>query len=148
MKLWKRVLSTLSYLIGFGLVSLTVHEFFHLVTLKALGGDGFITFSLEQGFTQFTEAPNLVWPVELSGGILTAAFFLGAFWVWAWSSKTVHDTNLEIASFSVGIGNLTYAPTELLASPEWGLLAFGVGFAAAAILYFAKLSAWLAMRRG
>lgn len=137
--------STLSYVGSFGLISLVIHEFFHLVVLGALGGDGYITFDLQQGFTHFTAAPHHIWAVELSGGILTSTFFLLAFWSWARLSATPHDTNLEVAAFTSGIGNLVYAPTELLtASQAVGLAAFGAGFAAAAILYFTRLSRWIA----
>ena len=143
---WKRGISTLAYLVGFGLVALVMHEFFHLAVLQALGGEGYITFSTREGFTHFTATPDNVWAVHLSGGLLTAAFFLLAFWVWAWSSDSPHDTNLEVAAFTWGIGNLVYAPIEMLSySQTVGAMMFGVGFAAAAILYFAKLSNWMAL---
>lgn len=138
-------MSTVAYLVGFGLVALVMHEFFHLATLQALGGDGYITFTMQEGFTHFTATPDNVWIVHLSGGLLTAAFFLLAFWVWAWTSDSPHDTNLEVAAFTWGIGNLVYAPIEMLAySQTVGAMMFGVGFAAAAIVYFVKLSKWMA----
>ncbi len=138
-------MSTLAYLAGFGLVALVMHEFFHLLVLRALGGDGYITFSLREGFTHFTATPDNVWAVHLGGGLLTAAFFLLAFWVWAWSSDSPHDTNLEVAAFTWGIGNLVYAPVEMLVSSQAvGAMMFAVGFTAAAILYFVKLSKWMA----
>ena len=141
----KRAMSTLAYLVGFGLVALVMHEFFHLLVLRALGGDGYITFTLREGFTHFTATPDNVWAVHLSGGLLTAAFFLLAFWVWAWSSDSPHDTNLEVAAFTWGIGNLAYAPVEMLVSSQAvGVMMFAVGFTAAAILYFVKLSKWMA----
>ncbi len=141
----KRAISTLAYLIGFGLVALVMHEFFHLAVLRALGGEGYITFTMREGFTHFTATPDNVWAVHLSGGLLTAAFFLLAFWVWAWSSDSPHDTNLEVAAFTWGIGNLAYAPIELLVSSQAvGVMMFGVGFAAAAVVYFVKLSKWMA----
>ena len=90
-----------------------------------------------------------VWAVHLSGGLLTGIFFLSAFWIWAWSSDSPHDTNLEVAAFTWGIGNLAYAPIELLGSSQAvGVMMFGVGFAAAAIVYFVKLSKWMASDYG
>ena len=59
-------------------------------------------------------------------------------------SSAPHDTNLEV-SFTWGIGNLAYAPIELLGSSQAvGVMMFGIGFAAAAIVYFVKLSKWMA----
>ena len=141
----KRAMSTLAYLIGFGLVAMVMHEFFHLAVLRAMGGEGYITFTMREGFTHFTTTPDNVWVVHLSGGLLTGAFFLMAFWIWAWSSDSPHDTNLEVAAFTWGIGNLAYAPIELLVSSQSvGVMMFGVGFAAAAMMYFVKLSRWMA----
>ena len=66
-------------------------------------------------------------------GLLTAAFLL-VFWMWARLSSTAHDTNLEVAAFTAGIGNLVYAPTELLtASQAVGVAAVVAGWAAAAV---------------
>ena len=145
----KRAMSTLAYLIGFGLVAMVIHEFFHLAVLRALGGEGYITFTFREGFTHFTTTPDNVWAVHLSGGLLTGIFFLSAFWIWAWSSDSPHDTNLEVAAFTWGIGNLAYAPIELLGSSQAvGVMMFGVGFAAAAIVYFVKLSKWMASDYG
>ena len=141
----QRVISTLAYLVGFGLVSLVMHEFFHFMVLRALGGDGYITFSMQEGFTHFTVTPNHVWAVHLSGGLLTGIFFLSMFWVWAWSSDTRQDTNLEVAAFTWGVANLTYAPIEFLGStPTFGAIMFGIGFATAAVIYITKLSNWMA----
>ena len=141
----KRAMSTLAYLIGFGLVALVIHEFFHLAVLRAMGGEGYITFTIREGFTHFTATPDNVWVVHLSGGLLTGVFFLSAFWVWAWTSDSPHDINLEVAAFTWGIGNLAYAPIELLNSSQTvGVMMFAVGFTAAAILYFVKVSKWMA----
>ena len=145
----KRVMSTLAYLIGFGLVAMVMHAFFHLAVLLAMGGEGYITFTMREGFTHFTTTPDNVWVVHLSGGLLTGAFFLMAFWIWAWSSDSPHDTNLEVAAFTWGIGNLVYAPIELLASSQAvGVMMFAVGFTAAALVYFVKLSKWMASDYG
>ena len=61
----KRAMSTLAYLIGFGLVAMVMH------VLRALGGEGYITFTMREGFTHFTVTPDYVWAVYLSGGLLT-----------------------------------------------------------------------------
>ena len=37
---WQRAISTLVYVLGFGLIAIVLHEFFHFVTLRALGGGG------------------------------------------------------------------------------------------------------------
>ena len=141
---WHRVMSTLAHVLGFGLVALTLHEFFHLLVLQALGGAGFITFDWELGFTHFTEPPSYLWAVQLSGGLLTGAFLLLIFWFWAWSSRTVHNTNMEVAAFAWALGNLAYAPIELMtSSPAAGAGAFGIGFSTAALLYFTRLMSWL-----
>ena len=74
------VSSTLANVVGMGLVALVLHEFFHLVTLQALGGSGYITFGWDLGLTHFTELPDHLWAVRLSGGLLTGAFLLLFFW--------------------------------------------------------------------
>ena len=142
---WHRVVSTLAHVLGFGLIGLVLHEFFHLVVLQALGGEGFITFDWELGFTHFTEQPSYLWVVQLSGGLLTGVFLLFVFWFWAWSSGAVNNTSIEVAAFAWALGSLAYAPTELLASsPTIGLVAFVIGFSAAAAVYFMKLMNWVA----
>ena len=45
------VLSTLADVAVVGLVALVLHEFFHFVTLQALGGSGYITFDWDSGRT-------------------------------------------------------------------------------------------------
>ena len=141
-----RVTSTLVYVLGFGLVALVLHEFFHLVVLQALGGEGFITFDWQMGLTHFTKSPDHLWAVQLSGGLLTGAFLFLVFWVWGWSSRTVHNTNMEVAAFAWALGNLAYAPTEVItSSPTVGAMAFGIGFSVAALVYFTKLMNWVAM---
>ena len=141
---WHRVISTLAHVLGFGLVALAMHEFFHLLVLQALGGEGFMTFGWQLGFTHFTEPPIYLWPVQLGGGLLTGAFFLLVFWFWAWS-RTAPNTNMEAAAFAWALGNLTYAPLEMVsASPTVGAIAFGIGFITAAQLYFTRLMNWLA----
>jgi len=142
---WHRVVSTLAHVLGFGLIGLVLHEFFHLMVLQALGGEGFITFDWELGFTHFTSVPDHMWVVQLSGGLLTGAFLLVVFWFWAWSSRTVHSTNTEVAALAWALGNFSYAPIEMLtSSPTAGAIAFAIGFSAAAMLYFTRLMNWLA----
>ena len=120
-----------------------------MAVLLALGGEGYITFRTQEGFTHFTTIPDNVWAVHMSGGLLTAAFFLLAFWVWAWSSDSPHDTNLEVAAFTWGVANLACAPIELLVSSQAvGMMMFGAGFTAAAVIYFVKLSKWMAFGSG
>ncbi len=100
---------------------------------------------MEVGFTHFTEPPSHLWAVQLSGGLLTGAFLLLVFWVWAWSSRTAHNINMEVAAFSWALGNLAYAPMEMVtSSPTVGAMAFGIGFSAAALLYFTRLMNWVA----
>ena len=141
---WQRGMSTLAYMVGFGLIAVILHEFFHFVTLRALGGDGYITFGWGHGLTYFTDQPSHLWAVYLSGGLLTGVFFLLVFWFWAWSSRTVHDTNVEVAAFAWALGSLAYAPTELLPSlPTIGLIAFAIGFGTGVAVYFTKLINWL-----
>ena len=100
---------------------------------------------MELGFTHFTEPPTFLWAVQLSGGLLTGAFLLFVFWFWAWSSRSGNNTNTEGAALAWALGNLAYAPMEMAgASPAVGAVAFGIGFSAAALLYFTKLMNWLA----
>ena len=73
---WQRAISTLVYVLGFGLIAIVLHEFFHFVTLRALGGEGYITFDWEFGLTHFTQLPAHLWAVQLSGGLLAGAFLL------------------------------------------------------------------------
>lgn len=142
---WQRAMSTLAYVMGFGLVALVLHEFFHYVTLLALGGGGYITFDWEQGFTNFTELPNHLCAVQMNGGLLTAVFLLVVFWFWAWSSRTIQDTNIEVAAFTWALGNLAYGPIEIVTSlPIVGAMAFGIGFSIAGAVYFTKLMNWIA----
>lgn len=141
---WHRVMSTLACVLGFGLIALVLHEFFHFVTLLALGGDGYITFGWEQGLTHFVKQPSHLWAVHLSGGVLTALFFILVIWFWAWSSRTAHDVNVEAAAFAWALGSIAYAPTELMAtSPAVGAVAFGIGFSIAGAVYFMKLMNWM-----
>ena len=145
-KPWHRVMSTLAHVLGFGLVALVLHEFFHFVVLRSLGGEGYITFRWELGFTHFTHLPTYLWAVKLSGGMLTGAFLLAVFWFWAWSSRTLHNTNVEVSAFAWALGNLVYAPIEMVtSSPIVGAVAFGIGFAIAGAVYFTKLMNWLAI---
>lgn len=142
---WHRVGSALAFLVDFGLVALVLHEFFHFVTLRALGGDGYITFDMELGLTHFNYLPSQPWALQLSGGLFTGVFFLLVFWFWAWPSRSVHNTNIEVAAFAWALGSLAYALTELVASsPAIGLIAFAIGFSVAGVVYFAKLMDWLA----
>ena len=144
-RVWHRVGSTLAFLAGFGVVALVLHEFFHFVTLRALGGDGYITFDMELGLTHFNHLPSRLWAVHLSGGLLTGVFLLVVFWFWSWSSRSVQNTNIEVSAFAWALGSLAYAPTELLASsPAMGLTAFGIGFSVAGLVYFVKLMDWVA----
>ena len=141
---WHRVISTLACVLGFGLIAVVLHEFFHFLTLRALGGDGYITFGWEQGLTHFVDQPSHLWAVNLSGGLLTALFFILAIWFWAWSSRTAHSVNVEAAAFAWALGSIAYAPTELMAtSPAIGAAAFGIGFSIAGAVYFVKLMNWL-----
>jgi len=140
-----RVMSTLMLVAGFGVVALVLHEFFHFVVLRALGGDGYLTFDMELGLTHFTLLPSHLWLVHLSGGLLTGAFLLVGFWYWARSSGSSHLTNVEVVAFAWALGHIAYAPTELItSSPLLGAIGFGVGFGVAVILYFTKLMNWLA----
>ena len=144
-KLLHRVLSTLAHVLGFGLIALALHEFFQLVVLQALGGEGFITFGSELGFTHITELPSHVWAVQLSGGLLTGAFLLVVFWFWAWTSRSAPNINMQVAAFAWGFGYLAYAPVEMVtSSATMGAMAFGIGFGVAGVLYFTRLMNWLA----
>ena len=104
---WPQVLSTLADLAGFGLVALVLHEFFHYVTLQALGGSGYITFDWEMGRTHFTGLPNHLWAVRLSGGLLTGAFLLLFFWFRPRcnrGSRSAQNLSRELAAFAWALG--------------------------------------------
>ena len=134
------VLSTLADVAVFGLVALVLHEFFHFVTLQALGGSGYITFAWDLGLTHFTGLPNHLWAVRLSGGLLTGAFLLLFFWFREYSSRSVRNMSRELAAFAWALGHLAYAPVEMLGySLTVGALAFGIGFSAAGAVYLKKL---------
>lgn len=142
---WQRALNALSYIVGFGLVAMVLHEFFHFVALYALGGEGYITFSLGVGLTHFTEFPHNSWVVQLSGGLLTGVFLLVIFWFGAWSSRPRNNTGMEAGAFVWAVGSLAYAPMEVITtSPAAAAAAFGVGFSVAAALYFVRLIDWIA----
>ena len=140
---WPQVLSTLADLAGFGLVALVLHEFFHYVTLQALGGSGYITFDWEMGRTHFTGLPHHLWAVRLSGGLLTGAFLLLFFWFRPRcnrGSRSAQNLSRELAAFAWALGHAAYAPVEMLGySPAMGALAFGIGFGAAGAVYLKKL---------
>ena len=109
-----RIFRTLVYLFGFGLVALTLHEFFHFAALQALGGEGYITFTWGTGFTHFTEPPDHVWIVNLSGGLFTGVFLLAVFWSGARARLSPgntgsENTGMEMGAFVWAIGNLAYA---------------------------------------
>ena len=134
------VSSTLANVVGMGLVALVLHEFFHLVTLQALGGSGYITFGWDLGLTHFTELPDHLWAVRLSGGLLTGAFLLLFFWRREYSRHSGRNISREMAAFAWASGHLAYAPIEMLGySPTAEVSAFGIGFGAAAALYLLKL---------
>ena len=134
------VLSTLANVAGFGLVALVLHEFFHFVTLQALGGSGYITFDWDLGRTYFTDLPNHLGAVRLSGGLLTGAFLLLYFWFREYSTRSARNVSRELAAFAWALGHLAYAPVEMLGySPTVGALAFGIGFGAAGAVYLKKL---------
>ena len=134
------VLSTLAGVAAVGLVALVLHEFFHFVTLQALGGSGYITFDWDLGRTHFTGLPNHLWAVRLSGGLLTGVFLLLFFWFREYSSRSARNMSRELAAFAWALGNLAYAPVEMLGySPTMGALAFGIGFGTAAAVYLKKL---------
>ena len=80
-----------------------------------------------------------------SDGSLLSIGFLGMGLV----QHSPHDTNLEVAAFTWGIGNLAYAPIEMLVSSQAvGAMMFSAGFAAAALVYFVKVSKWMASDYG
>lgn len=134
------VMSMLANVAGLGLVALVLHEFFHLVTLQALGGSGYITFGWDLGLTHFTDVSNHLWAVRLSGGLLTGAFLLLFFWRQEHSSHSRHNIGREMAAFSWALGHLAYAPIEMLNySPTMEALAFGTGFSIAGVVYMMKL---------
>lgn len=142
---WHRALSVLSYVIGFGLVAMVLHEFFHFVALYALGGEGYITYGLEIGLTHFTQFPNHFWIVQLSGGLLTGLFLLSVFWFGTWSSRPRSNTGMEAGAFVWAVGSMAYAPMEVITtSPIAAAAAFGVGFTLAATMYFVRLMDWIA----
>lgn len=141
---WQRLSNTLTHVLAFGLVATVLHEFFHFVALRALGGEGYITFDWNMGLTHYTSLPDFLWAVQLSGGLLTGVFLLCVFWFWPWSNGSTHSTNTEVAAFAWALGNLVYAPAETLtSSPAVGAIAFGLGFGVAGLLYFTRLMNWL-----
>lgn len=141
---WQRALNALSYLVGFGLVAMVLHEFFHFVVLYGLGGEGYITFSLGVGLTHFTQFPDNPWVVQLSGGLLTGVFLLTIFWFGAWSSRPRNNTGMEAGVFVWAVGSLAYAPMEVITtSPTAAAAAFGLGISVAAALYFVRLMDWI-----
>lgn len=143
---WQRAFTALSYLVGFGLVAMVLHEFFHFVALYSLGGEGYITFSMAVGLTHFTQFPDHAWVVAISGGLLTGVFLLVIFWFGAWSNRPNSNTGMEAAAFVWAIGNLVYAPMEVVtSSPAAAAAAFGVGFTLAAAWYFVRLMDWIAL---
>ena len=50
------------------------------------------------------------------------------------------NTGMEMGAFVWAIGNLAYAPFEVMtSSPAAAVMGFGVGFTLAAMLYFTRL---------
>ena len=69
--------------------------------------------TLETGLLwKSTVTQDHVWTVHLSDGLKTGAFFLLAFWLWASSSDTLHETNFEVAAVIRGVANLNHATIE------------------------------------
>lgn len=142
---WKKIASTLLYLAGFYLISLTVHEFFHYITVIKLDGAAFITYNWYHGYTTWA-IPNAEhnWIVQLSGGLFTGIFLLVFFWFLPFLSKTKHDTNLEVSAFAYGLGNILYAPSEILIQHNLiGASIFAIGFIVAGFFYITKISTWI-----
>jgi len=65
--------SYIAHLLMFTLLSVGMHEFYHLAVLKLLGGEGYIRLTLWGGYVTPELAPAWgMWIVLLSGGSLTA----------------------------------------------------------------------------
>ncbi len=89
------------------LLSIPLHETFHFIALRVLGGDGYVVFSLRGGWTAFSDLPRHEWLVLLAGGVLTALCFSTFFW---WLVGRRRDWS----PLAVAAVHLAYAPTELL----------------------------------
>ncbi len=92
---------------GYFLLSIPVHETFHFIALRALGGDGYVVFTLRGGWTAFSDLPRHDWLVLLAGGVLTALVFTSFFW---WLVGRRRDWS----PLAVAAVHLAYAPTELV----------------------------------
>ena len=75
---------------------------------------------MELGFTNFTKSPSHLWAVQLSGGLLAGTLLLVVLWFWGWSSRTVQNTDMEVAALAWALENFAYAPIEMMSSsPRW-----------------------------
>jgi len=63
----------------FFMLTLAWHEFCHLLVLKAVGGDGYIIYTLLGGFVIITKLPDMLFElvlVYLSGGLGCSLLYL------------------------------------------------------------------------
>jgi len=113
----KQILSILADVITsafvFMMLTLAWHEFCHYVVLKALGGDGYIIYTLLGGFVIITEVPDELWKlvlVYLSGG-LGCSLLYAYFYVW-WLEEPA-DRYVRFVCIMYGISQAIYAVAEL-----------------------------------
>jgi len=69
----------------FFMLTLAWHEFCHLAVLKALGGDGYIVYTIYAGYTIITKSPPGLFSrviVFLSGGLGCAGLFTYFYIFW------------------------------------------------------------------
>lgn len=155
---WKRVIATILIFCGIGISSIVFEEFFHLVAIEALGGQGRIErheiISREEVILPFIAVNHSYsqihheWLVPVSGGLGTALFLLIFFWIWGFTSKSSHYAHIEFAAFTWAMIHIVNIPFDvgLWYGGPWILISYALIFPAAVIivwLYIKKLLVWL-----
>ena len=91
-----------------GVLSLYIHEVFHLCILKVLGGNGFIKFTGFIGRCTITKMPSNLFLVALAGGVGCGLTYL----LFAWLSYRKRLWESYAAFTSVALSQLFYGVYE------------------------------------
>ena len=109
----------------FVLATVPVHEWFHWITGKALGGDmAAVTFpDLLSGRCSWHAAPDALWLVYLAGGLGTGLVFLALAWRTI-RTPTRQDDMIAFSASIIGASQVGYGVGEMfvLWFPAWETL--------------------------
>jgi len=110
------ILEYIAHLFTFIMITVGVHEYFHLAVLRLLGGDGYIRLTWWGGYVVIEVMPeHHLWLVYLSGGFLTAVIF---FILGMWFENELEERAAALPHF---LSQLGYGVCEVLLLPLLGV---------------------------